>query len=74
MRSIAALACAEFGQQRRQGFAGRAWWFEYFAPGDGVLQTLEAAARAGGKGLWGDPAAVAPWDGAQVTAAREVVG
>ena len=147
LRSIAALACAEFAQQRRQGFVGKAtriwdgdtigveqrgvercirlygvdapeggqpfgacstsfaehhaggrivtvtpvgtdihdrlvgvvsfrdgrvlnhemvlsgcvWWFEHFAPDDGVLATLEAAAKASGRALWADPAAVAPW-------------
>ena len=40
--------------------SGCAWWYQHFAPRDTVLQALEAAAKASGKGLWADPATIAP--------------
>ena len=42
--------------------AGFAWWYRFYASNDTALQALEAAAKASGRGLWADPAAVAPWD------------
>ena len=41
---------------------GFAWWYRFYASNDMALQTLEAAAKASGRGLWAVPAAVAPWD------------
>lgn len=42
--------------------AGYAWWYQKYAPGDTVLQGLEAEARVAKVGLWADPNAVAPWE------------
>ncbi len=41
---------------------GACWWFRKYAPGDRVLEGLEAKARAARKGLWADPQPVPPWE------------
>jgi len=47
--------------------AGLAWWYVAYAKEQerddrALYEAAEAAARAGGLGLWFDPAPVAPWD------------
>lgn len=42
--------------------AGMARWYEKYAPGDATLQRLEDGAKASKRGLWVDPAPMAPWD------------
>jgi micrococcal nuclease len=34
---------------------GWCWWYRKYAPGDTVLEGLEAETRGGRKGLWADP-------------------
>jgi micrococcal nuclease len=41
---------------------GWCWWYRKYAPGDRVLEGLEAEAREGRKGLWADPQPVPPWE------------
>jgi endonuclease YncB( thermonuclease family) len=41
--------------------AGYAWWFRRYSR-DPVMARLEAEARQGRRGLWADPAPVAPWE------------
>ncbi|MBK5281016.1 MAG: thermonuclease family protein [Nitrospiraceae bacterium] len=41
---------------------GWCWWYRKYAPGDTVLEGLEAEAREGRKGLWADPLPVPPWE------------
>src|SRR5262249_16280367 len=41
--------------------AGMAWWYRPYAPNDTALAQLEAEARAGERGLWGDAQPIAPW-------------
>ena len=41
---------------------GWCWWYRKYAPGDTVLERLEAAAREARKGLWADPQPVPPWE------------
>ena len=41
--------------------AGFAWWYKQYSH-DQSLGELEAAARGAKRGLWADPAPVAPWD------------
>ena len=38
------------------------WWYRKYAPGDTVLEGLEAEAREANKGLWADPQPVPPWE------------
>lgn len=40
---------------------GYAWWYRRYSK-DESLGELEAQARTARRGLWSDPAAVAPWD------------
>jgi endonuclease YncB( thermonuclease family) len=42
--------------------AGLAWWYQRYAPRARDYSDLEAEARAARRGLWADPAPVAPWD------------
>jgi len=41
---------------------GWCWWYRKYAPGDTVLEGLEAEARQARKGLWADPQPVPPWE------------
>ncbi len=40
---------------------GWCWWYQRYAPGDTMLERLEAEAREGRKGLWVDPQPVPQW-------------
>jgi micrococcal nuclease len=41
---------------------GWCWWYRKYAPGNAVLERLEAEAREGRRGLWADPQPVPPWE------------
>lgn len=41
--------------------AGYGWWYHYYSDND-ILGEFEQQARHEKKGLWQDPAAIAPWD------------
>jgi micrococcal nuclease len=41
---------------------GWCWWYRKYAPGDTVLEGLEAEAREAKKGLWVDPVSIPPWE------------
>jgi endonuclease YncB( thermonuclease family) len=41
---------------------GWCWWYRKYAPGDTVLEQLEADAREAKRGLWADPYPVPPWE------------
>ena len=40
---------------------GWCWWYRRSAPGDTILERLEAEAQETKNGLWSDPAPVPPW-------------
>ncbi len=40
---------------------GWCWWYRKYAPGDTLLERLEAEARESKQGLWVDPAPIPPW-------------
>ena len=42
--------------------AGCCWWYRKYAPGDTMLEILEANAREAKRGLWADPQPVPPWE------------
>jgi len=42
--------------------AGMAWWYRRYAPDDGMLERLEAGARAEKRGLWADKNPIPPWE------------
>lgn len=42
--------------------AGLAWWYRDYAKKEEAYRELEAEAREAKRGLWADPAPVAPWD------------
>ena len=41
---------------------GWCWWYQKYAQGDTVLETLETEARESKRGLWADPHPVPPWE------------
>ena len=41
---------------------GWCWWYRKDAPGNKELESLEAEARDGKRGLWADPHPVPPWE------------
>jgi endonuclease YncB( thermonuclease family) len=49
---------------------GHAWWFQQFAPKDQKLAAAEGEARRLKRGLWSDPAPVAPWTFREAQAPR----
>lgn len=54
----------EDGRNLNQELVGEGWcwWYRKYAPGNTVLERLEAEARDAQKGLWKDPHPIPPWD------------
>jgi micrococcal nuclease len=42
--------------------AGLAWWYQYYAPRDIELKSLEAEAREAETGIWSHPSPIPPWE------------
>ena len=61
-RTLAIVTCAGTDANAEQVRRGYAWTHTRFAPADSPLIAIENEARSAHRGLWADPAAVAPWD------------
>jgi len=61
-RALARVTCAGANANAEQVRRGYAWTFVRYAPPDSPLFALEKEARAAHRGLWQDPAPVAPWE------------
>jgi endonuclease YncB( thermonuclease family) len=61
-RTLARVTCAGADANSEQVRRGYAWTFARYARPDSPLFTLEKEARTAHRGLWQDPAPVAPWD------------
>ncbi len=60
-RTLGAVIVAGVDANARQVAAGMAWHYERFDKSPGLARA-QADARAARRGLWSDPAPVAPWD------------
>jgi endonuclease YncB( thermonuclease family) len=61
-RSLARVTCDGKDANAEQVRRGYAWIFVRYADRNSPLYTLEKEAKAARRGLWADPAPVAPWD------------
>ena len=61
-RTLAIVTCAGTEANVEQVRRGFAWTYTRFARADSPLNAIENEARSAHRGLWADPAAVAPWD------------
>lgn len=60
-RTVARVACNGVDTSAEQVRAGMAWVFDRYVT-DRSLYSLQDAARDARRGLWADPAPVAPWE------------
>jgi len=61
-RTLARVSCAGADVNAEQVRRGYAWTFVRYVRPDSPLFAIEREARAAHRGLWQDPAPVAPWD------------
>jgi len=61
-RTLAQVTCEGTNANSEQVRRGYAWTFTRYASKDSPLHSLQNEARAAHRGLWSDPAPVAPWD------------
>ena len=61
-RTLALVNCGGADANAEQVRRGYAWTFVRYARPDSPLFALESEARTAHRGLWQDPAPVAPWD------------
>lgn len=60
-RRLAGVTCRGQDAGAAQLRSGMAWAFTRYKPGPALIE-LERQAKAEGRGLWGDPGAVPPWE------------
>ena len=61
-RTLATVTCAGTDANAEQVRRGYAWTYTRYARANSPLSAIESEARRAHRGLWADPAAVAPWD------------
>jgi len=61
-RTLARVTCGGADANAEQVRRGYAWTFTRYARADSPLFAIEREARAAHRGLWQDPAPVAPWE------------
>ena len=61
-RTLARVTCGGADANAEQVRRGFAWTFARYARTDSPLFTIEREARAAQRGLWRDPAPLAPWE------------
>jgi endonuclease YncB( thermonuclease family) len=61
-RTLARVSCAGADANAEQVRRGYAWTYVRYARPDSPLFALQSEARSAHRGLWQDPAPVAPWD------------
>ncbi|HSE01448.1 MAG TPA: thermonuclease family protein [Burkholderiales bacterium] len=61
-RTLARVTCSGTDANAEQVRRGYAWTFTRYARTDSPLFAIEHEARAAHRGLWQDPAPVAPWE------------
>ena len=61
-RTLARVTCGGTDANAEQVRRGYAWTFTRYARADSPLFAIEREARAAHRGLWQDPAPVAPWE------------
>lgn len=61
-RTIAHVTCAGTDANAEQVRRGYAWTYARFAPRNSPLFAVEREARSAQRGLWTDPAPMAPWE------------
>ena len=61
-RTLATVTCAGTDANAEQVRRGYAWTYTRYARADSPLIAIQSEARSAHRGLWADPAAVAPWD------------
>jgi endonuclease YncB( thermonuclease family) len=60
-RALAQVTCEGRDANAEQVRRGFAWTYTRYAPADSPLYAMQNEARSAHRGLWSDPAAVAPW-------------
>lgn len=60
-RTVARVTCRGQDASAHQVRSGMAWVFDRYVT-DSALYGLQDEARAAGRGLWGEPAPVPPWE------------
>ena len=61
-RTVGSIFCDGVDANAEQVRRGMAWVFERYAPRNSPLYGLQGEARGTRRGLWVDPAPMAPWD------------
>ena len=61
-RALAQVTCDGRDANAEQVRRGYAWTYTRYAPKGSPLYAIQSAAQTAHRGLWADPAPVAPWD------------